>query len=120
MIPGSSCDAGRAMAAGLTPRPLRSETIRETLDHERAQPTPGNQGLSREREAEVLKAWRRPVTVNGNVSFWYSALGIPGLRPATLTGPTGRRRLHRGCGIHRSLDGVLPQASRPDASRRGP
>ena len=27
------------------------------------------------------------MTVNGNVSFWYSSLGIPGLRPA-LTGPT--------------------------------
>lgn len=27
------------------------------------------------------------MTVNGNVSFWYSALGVPGLRPA-LTGPT--------------------------------
>ena len=54
--PGIACDGSRAMAAGLKPRPL-TETVRETLDHERAEPTPGNQGLSREREAEVLKAW---------------------------------------------------------------
>ncbi len=53
---GMACDGSRATAAGLNPRPL-TETVRETLDHERAEPTPGNQGLSRQREAEVLKAW---------------------------------------------------------------
>ncbi len=54
---GSACDPARAAAAGLSPRAL-SQTIRETLDYERSQPTPppGSE-LSREREAEVLRAW---------------------------------------------------------------
>jgi hypothetical protein len=36
-----------------------SDTVRETLDHERATPTPNPDGIgwSREREAEVLAAW---------------------------------------------------------------
>ena len=56
--PGLSCDPGRAVAQGFSTRPL-SQTIQETLQHERVTPTPnpGNTGWSREREAEVLAAW---------------------------------------------------------------
>jgi 2'-hydroxyisoflavone reductase len=54
---GMACDPARATGAGLSPRPL-SQTIRETLDHERSQPTtPDDAELSRDREAEVLGAW---------------------------------------------------------------
>ncbi|MEO8330165.1 MAG: hypothetical protein ABI586_09185, partial [Candidatus Nanopelagicales bacterium] len=55
---GMACDPGRAFAAGLSPRPL-AVTIRETLEHEQKEPTPGGDttGLSREREVELLRAW---------------------------------------------------------------
>jgi 2'-hydroxyisoflavone reductase len=55
---GLSCDPGRAVAHGFATRPL-DQTVRETLAHERATPTPnpGGTGWSREREAEVLQAW---------------------------------------------------------------
>jgi 2'-hydroxyisoflavone reductase len=49
-----SIDIGRAVAAGLRFRPL-AETIRATL--EQAAPTPAA-GLSREREAALLRAWQ--------------------------------------------------------------
>jgi 2'-hydroxyisoflavone reductase len=54
----SRIDCSRAIAAGLTFRPLR-ETIRDTLDWARSFP-PDHEwkaGLSREREREVLEAW---------------------------------------------------------------
>jgi 2'-hydroxyisoflavone reductase len=47
-------DISRALAAGLTCRPLE-ETVRDTL--ERAQPAKGA-GLTPEREADLLAAWR--------------------------------------------------------------
>jgi 2'-hydroxyisoflavone reductase len=54
-----AADPGRAEAAGLAPRPL-AQTIRETLAHERAEPTPTRPGigLPAEREAELLARWR--------------------------------------------------------------
>ncbi|TMJ95592.1 MAG: SDR family oxidoreductase [Actinobacteria bacterium] len=60
-----TADASRAVAAGLAFRPL-VETIRETLDWARSGADPGvtltdgpPAGISREREAELLAAWRR-------------------------------------------------------------
>jgi 2'-hydroxyisoflavone reductase len=59
-----AADPSRAEAAGLAPRPL-AQTIRETLDHEQAQPTktfPGV-GLPAEREADLLARWHaQPAT----------------------------------------------------------
>ncbi|HVQ89067.1 MAG TPA: hypothetical protein VMT88_12890, partial [Actinomycetes bacterium] len=55
---GMALDPGRATSVGLAPRPL-SQTIVELLEQEQKQPTPdGNTtGLSREREAELLRTW---------------------------------------------------------------
>jgi 2'-hydroxyisoflavone reductase len=49
---------GKALAAGLTFRPL-AETIRDTLAWDRTRPpeTKWRAGLSREREAELLHRW---------------------------------------------------------------
>jgi 2'-hydroxyisoflavone reductase len=54
-----AADPGRAEATGLAPRPL-AQTIRETLEHERAHPTRARPdvGLPAEREAELLARWR--------------------------------------------------------------
>lgn len=51
-------DCRRAFAAGLTFRPL-AETVRDTLDWDRARPadTPRRAGLAPEREAELLREW---------------------------------------------------------------
>jgi 2'-hydroxyisoflavone reductase len=57
-MPGAArADCGRAIAAGLAFRPL-AETIRDTHAWDTARP-PGRRraGLSREREAELLRAW---------------------------------------------------------------
>ena len=56
--PGLSCDPSRAEAHGLRVRPLE-QTVRETLEHERATPTPnpGDVGWSREAEQKLLAAW---------------------------------------------------------------
>jgi 2'-hydroxyisoflavone reductase len=53
-----AADPRRAYEAGLAPRPLE-RTIRETLEHERALPTPVRPGvgLPAEREAELLARW---------------------------------------------------------------
>jgi 2'-hydroxyisoflavone reductase len=55
---GLNCDPSRAQAHGFATRSL-ADTVRETLAHERATPTPNPDGTgwSREREAEVLAAW---------------------------------------------------------------
>ena len=55
----SAADPAKAYAAGLAPRPL-ADTIRDTLEwiDEQAAP-PDDVGLSREREVELLEAWRR-------------------------------------------------------------
>jgi len=55
----SSVDSGRAIASGLTYRPL-AETIRDTLawDVSRPQDAPLRAGLTREHESELLLAWR--------------------------------------------------------------
>ena len=52
-------DCGKAIAAGLTFRPL-SETIEDVLDWDRARPvgTEPAAGLTPEREQELLRAWR--------------------------------------------------------------
>jgi 2'-hydroxyisoflavone reductase len=58
--PGSHLfDTARAEAAGLTTRPLE-ETVRDTLawDEERGAPWPMEAGLSSDREAKLLAAWR--------------------------------------------------------------
>lgn len=54
----STVDCGRAIAAGLTFRSL-AETIRDTLawDAARAHDAPPGAGISREREAELLRGW---------------------------------------------------------------
>jgi 2'-hydroxyisoflavone reductase len=54
-------DCGKAIAAGLTFRPL-SETIEDVLDWDRARPVDTEQvaGLAPEREQELLRAWRGP------------------------------------------------------------
>jgi len=51
-------DASTAVAAGLTFRPIE-ETVRDTLDWDRTRPqdTPLKAGLTREREAELLREW---------------------------------------------------------------
>lgn len=54
--PGLSCNPARAYAAGLHPRPL-AQTIRELLAAERDRTTPGDPGLSRDREVALLKEW---------------------------------------------------------------
>lgn len=56
--PGMNCSPARAVAHGFETRTL-TDTVRETLAHERATPTPNPDGTgwSREREAEVLAAW---------------------------------------------------------------
>jgi nucleoside-diphosphate-sugar epimerase len=46
-----------AAAAGLTVRPV-SDTARDTLSWLRAHPDAGRTGMSRERETQVLEAWR--------------------------------------------------------------
>jgi 2'-hydroxyisoflavone reductase len=53
-----AADPGRAAAAGLAPRPL-TKTIRETLEHELARPTPTRPGvgLPAAREADLLASW---------------------------------------------------------------
>jgi 2'-hydroxyisoflavone reductase len=55
---GLSCDPSRAAAHGLTTRPLE-QTVRETLEHERATPTPNpnDAGWSRDAEAKLLAEW---------------------------------------------------------------
>lgn len=55
----SSVDSGRAIAAGLTYRPL-AETIRETFAWDASRPPeePLGAGLTRSREDELLLAWR--------------------------------------------------------------
>jgi 2'-hydroxyisoflavone reductase len=63
-----SVDCGRALAAGLTFRPL-AESIRDTLDWDRTRSGPVEPyrlfgielppaGLSENRESELLQAWR--------------------------------------------------------------
>ncbi|MBV9279378.1 MAG: epimerase [Chloroflexi bacterium] len=54
----ASFDCGKAVAAGLTFRPL-AETVRATLDWDATRPPDHTwrAGLSREREAELLRAW---------------------------------------------------------------
>jgi 2'-hydroxyisoflavone reductase len=56
--PGMLLSPARAASHGFTTRSL-SDTVRETLAHERATPTPNPDGVgwTREREAEVLAAW---------------------------------------------------------------
>lgn len=56
--PGMSCDPARAVASGFATRSL-TQTVRETLTHERSTPTPNPDGAgwSRQRESEVLAAW---------------------------------------------------------------
>ncbi len=56
--PGMNCSPARAVAHGFATRSL-TDTVRETLAHERSTPTPNPDGTgwSREREAEVLAAW---------------------------------------------------------------
>jgi 2'-hydroxyisoflavone reductase len=51
-------DCGKAIAAGLTFRPL-AQTIRDTLAWDAARPhdDPPRAGISREREAELLRGW---------------------------------------------------------------
>lgn len=57
--PGMNCDPKAAVSAGLRVRPL-DQTVRETLEHERRTPTPGDHiELTREREAELLSAWAK-------------------------------------------------------------
>jgi hypothetical protein len=61
--PGSHLfDTGRAVAAGLTTRPLE-DTVRDTLrwDEDRGAPWPMQAGLSSEREAELLAAWHAAI-----------------------------------------------------------
>jgi 2'-hydroxyisoflavone reductase len=55
---GLSCDPARAVAHGFSVRPL-SQTIRETLEHERTTPTPNPDGTGWSRDAEqtLLRAW---------------------------------------------------------------
>jgi 2'-hydroxyisoflavone reductase len=55
---GLSCDPARAIAHGLTTRPL-TQTITETLEHERATPTPNPSGTgwSRGDEQKLLAEW---------------------------------------------------------------
>lgn len=55
---GLSCDPARAVAHGMTTRPL-SQTVSETLEHERATPTPNpnDNGWSREAEMKLLADW---------------------------------------------------------------
>ena len=55
----SRTDCSRALAAGLTFRPL-ADTVRETLEWARSFPADHEwrAGLSREREREVLEAWQ--------------------------------------------------------------
>ncbi|MFL6178994.1 MAG: NAD-dependent epimerase/dehydratase family protein [Actinomycetes bacterium] len=55
---GLSCDPSRAAAHGLTTRTL-SETVIETLEHERKTPTPNpnSTGWSREDEQKLLTEW---------------------------------------------------------------
>lgn len=52
-------DCSRALAVGLTLRPLE-ETIRDTLDWDAARPADGERraGLDPEREQQLLRAWR--------------------------------------------------------------
>ena len=60
-LPGANAfDPDRALAAGLTPR-ATEETVRETLEWDRARPQtwPMGAGLDRDREAEVLAAFHR-------------------------------------------------------------
>jgi 2'-hydroxyisoflavone reductase len=54
-------DVSRALAAGLRLRPL-AETIRDTLawDQARGGPAPGDEGLSREREGDLLRLLAGP------------------------------------------------------------
>jgi 2'-hydroxyisoflavone reductase len=52
-----AADASRALAEGLSPRPL-AETIRDTLEWAQTSP-PEGAGLSPRREAELLETWRR-------------------------------------------------------------
>ncbi|HEX6701435.1 MAG TPA: NAD-dependent epimerase/dehydratase family protein [Gaiellaceae bacterium] len=65
--PGASTvDCTRAFAAGLTFRPLR-ETVRDTLAWLASRPAsqPPRAGITREREAQLLRAWReRPRAVD--------------------------------------------------------
>jgi 2'-hydroxyisoflavone reductase len=54
----SAFNCGKAIAAGLTFRPL-AETIRDTLAWDKTRPTDAQRGgLKPEREAELLEAWR--------------------------------------------------------------
>jgi nucleoside-diphosphate-sugar epimerase len=55
----NTADPGRAYAAGLAPRPI-SRTVADVHAAEQASPTPQppGVGLSREREEELLAAWR--------------------------------------------------------------
>ena len=55
---GLNCDPSHARAHGLTTRTL-TDTVRETLEHERRSPTPnpGGTGWSREVEAQMPAAW---------------------------------------------------------------
>jgi 2'-hydroxyisoflavone reductase len=53
-----AADPSAAMATGLTPRPLEN-TIRDTLEWARVNEQPADAGLSADREAEILAAWRR-------------------------------------------------------------
>lgn len=56
--PGMACDPSHARAHGMTTRTL-TDTVRETLRHERGTPTPnpGGTGWSREAESAMLAAW---------------------------------------------------------------
>jgi 2'-hydroxyisoflavone reductase len=57
----------KAIAAGLTFRPL-GDTVRDTLAWDASRPpgVPRRAGLTREREGELLRAWRQAaVTVGG-------------------------------------------------------
>ena len=55
----NTADPARAYAAGLTPRPIR-HTVADVHAAEHASPTPPQPGvgLTREREADLLAAWR--------------------------------------------------------------
>ena len=55
---GATIDCGRALAAGLKFRALGS-TIADTLDWMRSEGRQPSVGMSPEREAEILDAWRR-------------------------------------------------------------
>jgi 2'-hydroxyisoflavone reductase len=56
-IAANAASAAAARGTGLAPRPL-SRSVRDVLEHAAASPTPSSPAISREREQELLDAWR--------------------------------------------------------------